>query len=59
MDKRHDTYPIGPWDLCDGHVWEEIESQFSNEYKTDMRCKICGCPGDQDRDTGDVFWPAT
>lgn len=46
------------WAACD-HSWHEVESQFSSEYATDVRCEKCGCPGEKDNKTGDVFWPAT
>ena len=46
------------WDECE-HEWEEIESQFSNEKYIYVKCKKCGCPGEKDLATGDVFWPAT
>ena len=44
---------------CD-HEWEErVDSMFSNEYNADVRCKKCDMPGEQDRKTGKVFFPAT
>lgn len=44
--------------LC-AHDWREVESQFSNEYFTDVRCALCAVPGQRDEKTGEVFWPAT
>jgi len=46
------------WDNCQ-HVWDETDSQFSNELSTDVRCIKCGCSGEKDNATGEVFWPAT
>ncbi|KKM03789.1 hypothetical protein LCGC14_1770950 [marine sediment metagenome] len=47
------------WDNCD-HEWhEKIDSQFHSENKTDVSCTKCGCPGERDTKTGNVFWPAT
>lgn len=45
-------------DQCD-HDWEEIDSQFSSERFTEVRCKRCECPGQMDNITGAVTWPAT
>jgi len=41
------------------HSWEEVESQFSNENTTDVRCIFCGVSDERDEITGDVFWPAS
>jgi hypothetical protein len=50
---------VNVWDDCE-HEWEPvIDSQFSNETHTDVRCKKCGCPGERDEKTGEVYWPAT
>jgi hypothetical protein len=47
------------WYNCD-HKWRaEIDSQAHNESQTAVYCMKCGCPGDQENKTGDVFWPAT
>lgn len=46
------------WERCAPHDWQEIESQFSNEYRADVRCTKCKAPGGQDRQTGEVYWPA-
>lgn len=49
---------MADWHDCD-HDWEEIDSQFSNERFTEVRCKRCECPGQMDNRTGTVTWPAT
>lgn len=41
------------------HEWEGIESQWNNERYSCVRCKHCGCDGELDEQTGEVFWPAT
>jgi len=41
------------------HEWQELESMFSNENHTDVRCTKCGMPGERDETDGSVFWPAT
>jgi site-specific DNA-cytosine methylase len=41
------------------HDWEEVDSQFSNESFTDVRCTKCGEVGERNEKTGGVFWPAT
>ena len=41
------------------HEWEEVESMFCNEYHFEVVCIKCQIPGEQDRKTGEVFWPAT
>jgi hypothetical protein len=46
------------WEECD-HVWSETDSQYTNEYSTDVICEKCKCPGEKDNVTGEVFWPAT
>ncbi len=47
------------WNECE-HEWQEHpDSQFSNELVTEVVCKKCGCPGQREEKTGDVFWPAT
>jgi len=49
----------GSWDDC-AHEWQEkIDSQSHSENQTDVFCIKCGCPGERDNKTGDVFWPAT
>ena len=45
-------------DKCE-HAWEEIESQFTRESFTNVRCKKCGEVGERNEQTGGVFWPAT
>jgi hypothetical protein len=60
----HGDTCLGPykkpsWDEC-VHKWKaKVDSQFSNEYNEDVDCTVCGCPGDRDIKTGEVFWPAT
>lgn len=54
-DAPHDAV----WDQCNGHAWEEVESMFSNEYRTEVRCAKCCAPGELDRATGEIYWPAT
>lgn len=47
------------WTYCE-HDWiEKTDSQFSNEYFTDVYCIKCGCPGEKYNKTGEVFWPTT
>jgi hypothetical protein len=45
-------------EACD-HDWVEVESMFSNEYLTEVRCLKCGVSGERDESDGTVFWPAT
>lgn len=49
---------MAEWAWCD-HDWEEYESQFTNEYHTQVRCRVCQCPGERDESDGEVTWPAT
>ncbi len=47
------------WSDCQ-HTWEEeVDSQFSTERYTDVVCVDCGCPGQMDNETKNVFYPAT
>jgi hypothetical protein len=49
----------GDVDNCH-HIWRDVtDSQFSNEHSSDVVCTLCGCPGERDNETGEVFWPAT
>jgi len=49
----------GIWDNCK-HEWNEVvDSQFHSEWYVDVRCGKCGCPGERDKHTQKVFWPAT
>lgn len=42
------------------HEWKElVDSMFSNEFSADVRCTKCSMPGEQNRKTGEVFWPTT
>jgi hypothetical protein len=43
---------------CD-HDWREVESMFTNEYRTEVRCAKCHVTGERDESDGSVFWPAT
>jgi hypothetical protein len=47
------------WEDCPSHVWDEVESEYSNEYRTQVKCQLCQCPGERDESDGSVFWPAT
>ena len=42
------------WDICE-HSWRARDSQSENE----VECTKCKCPGDLNRETGKVYWPAT
>jgi hypothetical protein len=42
-----------------GHDWREVDSMFTNEFHTEVRCKLCGVTGERDERDGSVFWPAT
>lgn len=46
------------WSDC-LHEWQEVESMYSNEWYTDVKCVKCRCPGQRDESNGSVFWPAT
>ena len=47
------------WNDCE-HVWEiELDSQFHSEKKVAVTCIKCKCPGEQNLETKQVFWPAT
>lgn len=63
MSDKHEPLsaaePQYTWDSCPEHAWEERESQFSNEKEADVSCTRCGMPGSQDRETGDVYYPAS
>lgn len=42
------------------HKWQErIDSQFSSEKYGDVFCTKCGVCGELDRESGEVYWPAT
>lgn len=59
MSESKTTPPMAPHsDKCE-HDWEEIDSQFSSESFTDVRCKKCKEVGERNEQTGGVFWPAT
>jgi hypothetical protein len=45
-------------DECE-HQWKEIDSQFSNENETDVRCVKCQTQGSKNNKTGNVVFPAT
>jgi hypothetical protein len=47
------------WDDCE-HIWNaKIDSQFSSEHFTAVKCVKCQCPGEMNNKTGEVYWPAT
>ena len=47
------------WVDC-AHEWLAlVDSMYSNEHQEDVRCSVCGCPGERTTATGEVFWPAT
>ena len=47
------------FDKCT-HEWRAlVDSMYSNEHQEEVRCAVCGCPGDRTIATGEVFWPAT
>jgi hypothetical protein len=46
------------WDHCD-HDWKESPYSDIGGDRTIVECKKCGCPGERDDNTGEVFWPAT
>ena len=47
------------WDECK-HDWRAlVDSMYSSEHQEDVKCSVCGCPGDRTIATGEVFWPAT
>jgi hypothetical protein len=47
------------WDKC-AHEWRElVDSMYSNERQVEVKCNVCGCPGERTIATGEVFWPAT
>lgn len=42
------------------HDWKEpVDSQFSNETHTEVKCTKCGMVGEKTIATGEVFFPAT
>lgn len=47
------------WDDCPEHEWIGVEDIGNSEYRTCVRCIICGVPGELDHADGSVFWPAT
>ncbi len=44
------------WAECE-HEWRDAESQSQSHNA--VVCVKCKCPGDRNRETGDVYWPAT
>ncbi len=49
---------MSKWDDCFEHDWKEVDSDIGGN-RTDVVCRKCGCPGERDDKTGEVFWPAT
>lgn len=60
-EKTESTLPGGassPEDCA--HEWKrKTDSQFSNERFTEVQCVKCGCVGEENEETGSVYWPAT
>jgi hypothetical protein len=47
------------WTKCK-HEWvAKTDSQFHSEKFTDVVCPKCECPGEQNNETKEVYWPAT
>lgn len=43
------------WYACLKHEWLDVESQCGRG----VRCTKCGCHGERDPNTNEVYWPAT
>jgi hypothetical protein len=41
------------------HDWRVKDGQGNSELFTEVRCELCGIPGERDEKSGEVFWPAT
>lgn len=42
------------------HDWREpVDTQFSSEMHTEVKCTKCGIVGEKTTETGEVFFPAT
>ncbi len=58
-----DSKPAHAPDRADvgcSHDWKEpVDSQFSNETHTEVKCTKCGMVGEKTIATGEVFFPAT
>jgi hypothetical protein len=46
------------WDNC-AHEWEPRGDFDLGGNRTEVECIHCGCPGERNNDTGEVYWPAT
>jgi hypothetical protein len=46
------------WYKCE-HEWEEYGDYDLGGDRTEVKCTKCGCCGERDDKTGEVFWPAT
>jgi hypothetical protein len=47
------------WNKC-AHDWQISTRDFDcAEGKEEVICTKCNCPGERDRASGEVFWPAT
>lgn len=47
------------WESCN-HQWETlVDSIAHNEWCEEVKCVICGCPGEKTIKTGEVDWPTT
>lgn len=50
---------MSAWDECD-HEWRNSTRDYDLAgNRSEVVCTKCGCPGERDDDTGEVFWPAT
>jgi hypothetical protein len=52
--QRNPSEAPSDWDACE-HQWRDFDALSENE----VRCHLCGVPGDVNRETGEVYWPAT
>lgn len=50
---------MSTWNECE-HEWEIDSSDWDAPiYIVWVKCKRCGCPGELDKKTEQVFWPTT
>ena len=55
-----DGVPLESVVVVCSHDWHEpVDSQFSNEFHTEVKCSKCGMVGEKTILTGEVFYPAT